>query len=173
MTVQLFSSRIDGVTEVPWLSDDELEAWKPLAALLLLAPPRLSTELAAHGLTFFEYSTLVVLDSADDRTLSTSELAVLANGELSRTSHGAKRLERRGLVERRRCPSDGRITLVTLTAAGRDLLVAAAPDHVRSVRQLMLDGLGPDDVRELGRISQLILDRLAPDGPWGTTADDA
>lgn len=156
--------------EPHWLSEDETNAWRPLAVLVLLLPAHLEEAVQAHGLTFFEYSVLVVLSSAPDRTMPMSDLAHLANGSLSRTSHGARRLEKRGLLERHRCPDDGRVTLVTLTDDGYQQLTRAAPSHVRSVRHAVFDALTPEQAAELGRLTTTILTHLAPLGPW---ADDA
>nr|BFE71251.1 hypothetical protein GCM10020092_045520 [Actinoplanes digitatis] len=60
---------------------------------------------------------LASLSEAPERTRRMSELAALANGSLSRLSHVVKRLEKRGWIERKACPSDGRYTNAVLTAA--------------------------------------------------------
>jgi DNA-binding MarR family transcriptional regulator len=51
-------------------------------------------------------------------------------------------MERRGLVERRRCPADGRGAMAQLTPAGTELLSHAAPTHVAGVRRYLIDALG-------------------------------
>ncbi|NNE94948.1 MAG: MarR family transcriptional regulator [Acidimicrobiales bacterium] len=152
--------------EPQWLSEEETEAWRPLAGLILLLPTYLEEAVQAHGLTFFEYSVLVVLSGAPDRTMPMSELAHLANGSLSRTSHGARRLQNRGLVRRHRCPDDGRVTLVSLTDDGYQHLANAAPDHLNSVRHAIFDALTPQQAAELGRLTTTILTHLSPTGPW-------
>ena len=157
--------------ETPWLSDEETEAWRPLAGLLLLLPSHLEEPLQNHGLTFFEYSVLVVLSHAPEHTAPMSELAHLAGGSLSRTSHSARRLEQRGFLERNRCPDDGRVTLVTLTDAGHRQLVEAAPSHVASVRHAVFDALTPQQAKELGQHVTAILTHLAPTGPWAEEVD--
>ncbi len=157
---------LDEVTEPRWLTDEETVAWRPLAALALLFPSYLEEAVQPHGLTFFEYSVLVVLSGAPDRTAPMSELAHLASGSLSRTSHGARRLENRGLLRRHRCPSDGRVTLATLTDEGHERLTAAAPDHVESVRRAVFDVLTPEQATDLGRSITRILNQLHPVGPW-------
>ena len=149
-----------------WLTDEEIDSWKPLAGLVLLLPGYLDEALQAHGLTFFEYSVLVVLSGASDWTKPTSEVAHLANGSLSRTSHGARRLEQRGLLTRRRCPADGRVTLLTLTEEGLQKLTDAAPAHVESVRRAIFDALEPEQAAELGRLTRMVLTHLQPTGPW-------
>jgi DNA-binding MarR family transcriptional regulator len=81
-----------------------------------------------------------------------SELADKVVHSRSRLTHTITRMEKRGLVERVRCSSDGRGRQAQLTVEGRDLLERAAPTHVRSVRELLLDVIGHDDLLELGRI---------------------
>ncbi|MEM9651322.1 MAG: MarR family transcriptional regulator [Actinomycetota bacterium] len=164
---------MDLVGETRWLSNDEIEAWRPLAALMLLLPSRLEEPLQAYGLTFFEYSVLVVLSDAGERTAPMSEIAHLAGGSLSRTSHSARRLEQRGLLQRSRCPTDGRVTLVTLTDRGHQLLVEAAPSHVESVRQAIFDALTPQQAQQLGQHVTAILTNFAPTGPWAEETNNA
>ena len=50
-------------------------------------------------------------------------------------------------------PDDGRYTLAELTDAGYRLVVAAAPLHVRAVRDLVLDPLTATDRQALARIA--------------------
>ncbi|WP_414640470.1 MarR family winged helix-turn-helix transcriptional regulator [Amycolatopsis sp.] len=82
-----------------------------------------------------------------------SELAYLANGSLSRLSNVVKRFEQRGWVERSPDPDDGRYTVAALTDAGYEVVAAAAPTHVRAVRQLVLDPLTAADQQALARIA--------------------
>jgi DNA-binding MarR family transcriptional regulator len=51
----------------------------------------------------------------------------------SALSNVVKRFEQRGWVERSPDPDDGRYTIAALTDSGYDVVVAAAPMHVRSV----------------------------------------
>jgi len=142
------------VDEIEWLSPEEKEAWTGLVSLVLLLPGLLESPLQrSAGLTLFEYLTLSHISEAPDRRLRMSELAYLANGSLSRLSNVVKRFEQRGWVERSPDPSDGRYTIAALTDAGLDKVVAAAPTHMRSVRQLVLDPLTPADQRSLAHIA--------------------
>ena len=166
MNRQLIVLGCSNVSDTRWLSGDEIDDWKPVAALVLLMPGYLDEAIQESGLTFFEYSVLVALSSAPDRTKPTSEVAHLANGSLSRTSHGARRLEQRGLLRRHRCPTDGRVTLLTLTDEGQRQLADAAPAHVESVRHAIFDVLAPEQAAELGRLTTAILRNLHPTGPW-------
>jgi DNA-binding MarR family transcriptional regulator len=80
-----------------------------------------------------------------------------------------RRLEDRGLVERFPCPSDARSTNARLTDAGWGKLVEAAPGHVRTVRQHVIDALDGEQVDQLAEISSAILERLDPSGGMAST----
>jgi DNA-binding MarR family transcriptional regulator len=58
------------------------------------------------------------------------------------------RLERDGLVTRRRSAVDGRGRVVALTPAGRELIDAAFTEHMHNERRL-LDGLSTEDAAAL------------------------
>jgi DNA-binding MarR family transcriptional regulator len=140
---------------VTWLSADEKEAWTGLVSLILLMPGRLESPLQQEaGLTLFDYLTLSHISESPDHRIRMSELAYLANGSLSRLSNVVKRFEQRGWVRRSPDPSDGRYTLVALTDDGFAVVVAAAPTHVRAVRQYVLDLLDDDDQRALTVIAR-------------------
>jgi DNA-binding MarR family transcriptional regulator len=152
----------DAAGEPQWLTADEKEAWTGLASLVLLLPGRLEAPLQrAAGLTLFEYLTLSHISESPERRLRMSELAYLANGSLSRLSNVVKRFEARGWVERYPDPQDGRFTIAALTDAGYEVVVEAAPTHVRAVRQLVLDPLNATDQRALARIAAKLRTRPA------------
>lgn len=144
----------DAPDQTLWLTADEKEAWTGLVSLVLLLPGKLESPLQHEaGLTLFEYLTLSHISEAPKRRLRMSELAYLANGSLSRLSNVVKRFERRGWVTRSPDPDDGRYTIAALTDLGYDIVVTAAPTHVRTVRQIVLDPLTAADQRALTRIA--------------------
>jgi hypothetical protein len=55
-----------------------------------------------------------------------------------------------------------RATRAELTGAGYAALVAAAPGHVRAVREHLFDALTTDQVAQLRTILAAVLDRLPP-----------
>lgn len=144
-----------------WLDDDELRAWLRLAGVMLRLGPALDSQLQRDAdMTHFDYLCLAMLSEAEDHTLRMSELAARANASLSRLSHVVKKLEQRGWVERFPCPDSRRVTMARLTPTGYDVLVAAAPGHVETVRSLVFDDLDRDDVAALERIAGHIVDRI-------------
>jgi DNA-binding MarR family transcriptional regulator len=154
----------DSPEELPWLNADEKAAWTGLVSLILLLPGRLESPLQkAAGLTLFEYLTLSHISETPEHRLRMGELSYLTNGSLSRLSNVVKRFEQRGWVLRSSDPEDGRVTTVELTKAGYAVVVAAAPVHMRAVRNFVLDPLTRTDHRALARIAAKL--RIRPDDP--------
>lgn len=147
--------------DVAWLNPVETDAWVGLFGIAMKLPGLLDAQLQRDSsLSSFEYSVLARLSMVDDRTQRMSELALLANGSLSRLSNVVKRFEAAGLLVREPDPTDGRYTVARLTDAGWDAVVAAAPGHVEHVRRLIFDALTPTQVRQLAEIGRTIDDRL-------------
>lgn len=84
-----------------------------------------------------------MLSEIPGRTLRMSRLAQLTSASLSRLSNVAKRLEARGLLRREPDPDDRRATRAVLTDAGMAAVEQAAPGHVTTVRDLIVDALDP------------------------------
>lgn len=151
--------------EPRWLTDRELDAWIRFIAVVELLPGVLDSQLRRDSdLTHFEYLVLAMLSEAPDRTLRMTGLAARTNATLARLSHVVSRLEGRGLVERAPCAEDRRATNARLTPAGWDVIVAAAPGHVATVRDAVIDVLTPEQVDQLGEIAGAILTRVDPTG---------
>lgn len=151
--------------DVPWLAPDELAAWLPLVAVAVRLPAALDRRLqAVAGLTHVEYAVLARLSVADGASLRMTDLAAATDSSPARISHVAGRLESRGLVERRPSPGDRRVVDAVLTDAGRDLLVATAPDHVRHVRSLVFDALEGPELGPLRSMCERVLARVVEDG---------
>jgi DNA-binding MarR family transcriptional regulator len=147
-----------------WLDTEESAAWVRLVALTELLPAVLGQQLLNDvQLTHFEYGTLMALAAAPDRTMRMTGLASRTNATLPRLSHVARRLEERGLIRRFPCPEDRRATNATITDSGMELIDEAAPGHVETVRQYVLDALSPEQLRQLYEITGAILTRLDPD----------
>jgi len=135
----------------PWLDDDEQELWQSLLTVVIALPAALDRQLQRDaGVSNFEYSVLARLSGADEATMRIGDLARLCDGTLPRLSKVVDRFEARGWVVRRPDPTDGRYTLASLTDAGREKVVASAPEHVAKVKQLVFDPLTAAQRRTLG-----------------------
>jgi DNA-binding MarR family transcriptional regulator len=160
----------DGGMDAKWLNEDELSSWVRMAAVLELLPGVLDSQLRRDAeLTHFEYWVLAMLSEAPARTLRMTLLAKQTNATLPRLSHVVRRLEDRGLVARSPSPEDARATDVGLTPSGWSTVRETAPGHVATVRHHVIDALTPDQVVQLGAITDAILRRLDPEGNMTAT----
>jgi DNA-binding MarR family transcriptional regulator len=151
-------------TPTRWLDAEEREAWLGLVRVMSRLPPLLDAQLErSAGLNLFEYTILAMLSEQEDQSLRMSRLASLTNASPSRLSHAAHHLEARDLLVRVTDPDDGRCIRAVLTPVGREVLVAAAPDHVGAVRYLVLDALDPGQLAGLREATEQILQRVDPD----------
>jgi DNA-binding MarR family transcriptional regulator len=147
--------------EPHWLSEEDREAWVSFVTMLWWLPAAIDDQLQRDsGLSHFEYGILAALSGADAATLRMSELAIYANGSLSRLSRAVARLEGRGWVTRKPDPADGRYTLATLTDSGRAVVVEAAPGHTDLVNRLVFDALTKTQARQLGIIARRIMNAI-------------
>src|SRR5439155_21480194 len=103
----------------------------------------------------FEFGVMAALSRQPDRSLQLKDLAVVANGSLSRLSHVISRLERRGWGGRT-SGTNGRAMHAELTKEGYRKLMAAGPIHFQEVRRLVFDVLTPEEVRALDPVSARI-----------------
>lgn len=111
----------------------------------------LEERLRPFGLGMSEYEILVNLSEAPAHRMRMSDLADASRQSRSRLTHTVARMEKKGLLARVPCPRDRRGVIAVLTPRGWDLLDAAAPDHVASVREILVDSVDPEDFAALGR----------------------
>ena len=144
-----------------WLDERQQQHWRAWLAASTLLLDAFSRDLQeSHGLTMADYEILVRLSESDDRRMRMSELAEATLSSRSRLSHQIDRMERGGLVERVPCTDDKRGYFAVLTSKGWGTLVAAAPSHVDSVRERIVDVLSPAEFAALGTASKKLLDAL-------------
>jgi DNA-binding MarR family transcriptional regulator len=89
-----------------------------------------------------------------------SELADQAMLSRSRLSHRMKVMEKAGWVKREACPVDKRGYFAVMTPKGWKAIVAAAPDHVASVRSRFVDHLSKADQVALAAIFERVGNEL-------------
>ncbi len=152
-------------TTVRWLTAEEQRAWRSfLTACQSLFGAIDAQLLRDSGLPHGYYEILVHLSEAPGRAMRMTELAKASTYSKSRLSHAVARLEERGLVARRDCPTDRRGQIAELTDAGFAALEAAAPGHVEQVRRALLDPLTPEQVDQLAEISAAIVAAIGKTG---------
>lgn len=150
-----------GDSNVTWLDEDQLHAWKALIVLAQLLPSALDRQLQADsGLAHSDYAVLVTLSDEPDRRLRMSDLAALMDYSQSRLSHAMTRMEKAGWVRRVPCVEDKRVQYAVLTDNGQAVLTDAAPGHAAHVQRLVFDHLNATQVRQLGTIAERILKQL-------------
>lgn len=109
-----------------------------------------------------------LLNMGTMRDLTASQFGVLETlyhlGDLTQHDLGAKllksggnitlvidNLEKRGLVERKRCQVDRRLVYVSLTPSGRELIAEVFPQHLTSIVQVM-SVLNIEELVQLGSL---------------------
>jgi DNA-binding MarR family transcriptional regulator len=138
--------------------------------MFTLLPAALDSQLQREaGMTHFEFIVMAALSRQPGRRLQLKDLALIANGSLSRLSHVISRLERQGWV-RRVSKNEGRATNAELTDKGFRMLREAGPIHFREVRRLVFDVLTPEEVRDLRRLTSRLNAGLLPETNLGPLA---
>lgn len=137
------------------------DPWRAYLEASLLLETRLDEDLrATAGLSLFDYHLLLLLAEAPGRRLRMGELARRLVFSASRVTYQVKSLEKRNLVLRRPSRTDRRVSYAVLTAAGLDVLRAAAPHHSDTVHRLFLDDLDPAETRVIDRVFNRLWNRL-------------
>jgi len=134
-----------------WLSPAEMEAWRAYILTSRRLMELLEQALDGHDLSMADYEVLAQLSDAPERRMRMSELAQAALLSRSRLSHRMKVMEQAGLIRKEECPDDRRGAFAVMTEKGWQAIVAAAPDHVASVRQAFTDVLTPEDQKVIAR----------------------
>lgn len=140
-------------TSATGLEGAALEAWRSYLQSHASILRALDAELVAeHGLTSRDYEVLLYLAQAPDRRLPMSALAertMLTRSGITRLVDG---LVTNGMIERRACPEDARISYASLTDAGYQRLREAGCSHVTSIRRLFLSRYSPAEIEQLAAL---------------------
>jgi len=142
----------ENATAPRWLNPTEMKAWRSYIIASRRMLEALDSDLDGHDLSMADYEILAQLSDAPERKMRMSELAEIALLSRSRLSHRMKVMEKAGWVRREACPSDKRGYFAVMTAKGWKAIVAAAPDHVESVRTRFVDHLNKSDQEVLAQI---------------------
>lgn len=146
-----------------WLNPSEMKAWRKYIVASRRLLEALDADLADHDLSMPDYEILAQLSDAPNRRMRMSDLADVAMLSRSRLSHRMKVMEKAGWVKREACPVDKRGYFAVMTAKGWKAIVAAAPDHVESVRTRFINHLTKTDQMALAQIFEKVEDSLRQD----------
>jgi len=111
-----------------------------------------------------DYAVLVQLSESTEQKLRARDMVLAIGWEKSRLSHHIRRMEKRQLVGREECPTDGRGAFITLAPAGRAAIEQAAPGHVNAVRSYFVDLLTAEQLVAFAEIAEAVGVRLRADG---------
>ncbi|MET9958457.1 MarR family transcriptional regulator [Streptomyces sp. NPDC006326] len=136
-----------------------------LHRLGLLLTERLCLVYRRYGLSEGEFDVLATLRrTGEPFERAPGELAAHTMVTTGAMTKRIDRLERDGLVTRRRSAEDGRGRVVALTPAGRELIDRAFAEHMENERSL-LAGLSPQDAARLESLLTAWLARMEPPPP--------
>ena len=150
-------------TTPKWLNPSEMKAWRQYIVASRRLLEALDSDLEPHDVSMADYEILAALSDAPERQMRMAELAEVAMLSRSRLSHRMKVMEKAGWVKREACPIDKRGYFAVMTAKGWKAIVAAAPDHVESVRARFIDHLSKGDQSALAEIFERVSDSLRKD----------
>jgi DNA-binding MarR family transcriptional regulator len=130
-----------------WQGVPQMHAVTSLMRVQQLVLNRLDEILKPHGLTFARYEALVLLTFSRAGSLPLGKMGQRLQVHPTSVTSIVDRLERAGLVERRRHPEDGRTVLAEITDSGRALVETATADLVEA--DFGLGALSEDDLMRL------------------------
>ena len=144
-----------------WLSPAEMAAWRTFIETSGDLLRAIEKDLAPFGLDRGDYQLLAMLSEAPGQRLRMCALA----GSLRLTRSGLTRrmdgVLKKKLVSRVQSEEDGRAAYASLTPKGFELLKQVAPEHLESVRRLMIDLLSPTEIKAIASAFSKISKNLA------------
>jgi DNA-binding MarR family transcriptional regulator len=118
----------------------------------------LDAQLAAnYKLTLSEFEVLLLLGRAKDRAMRRVDLATEVRLSPSGITRMLDRLETAGMVEKRACDEDARVSYAALSDAGMGVIQKAMPEHYDVLDEMMKTRLSAAEVEQLSDL----LERLA------------
>jgi DNA-binding MarR family transcriptional regulator len=132
-----------------WLTPAEMAAWRTYIETSGDLLRAIEKDLAPFGLDRGDYQLLAMLSEAPDQRLRMCDLADslrLTRSGLTRRMDGVLKKK---FVTRVQSEEDGRAAYASLTPKGFDLLKQVAPEHLDSVRRLMIDLLSPAEIKAI------------------------
>ncbi|MEH0936986.1 MarR family winged helix-turn-helix transcriptional regulator [Micromonospora psammae] len=155
------------------LDSERMACWRAYIEASQRFFTRLEDDLRAESeLSLADYHVLVLLSEAPGQRLRMGELAERLVFSPSRLTYQISAMQKRGLVAKESCPQDRRGSEAVLTAAGLLALREAAPHHLASARQHLMDDLDDAEVACLTRVFERLGRRLRAGRDVASTPSD-
>jgi len=157
---------VSGVTTEP-----SIAAWVALMGAHAALTRSLNADLQAnHGMTVTDFEALRRLDLAESGEMRRGDLAQAIGLTPSGITRLLDGLEKAGMVCKRFCESDGRVSYAVITDHGRTTLVRASEGHLAALTAMFGERFAPDEIEALA----VLLARLpgggdTPQCPTGVT----
>ncbi|WP_436532285.1 MarR family winged helix-turn-helix transcriptional regulator [Actinoplanes sp. HUAS TT8] len=148
------------------LSAEQLGAYFALMEVSSLLQYAVDEHLRADGdLSYVQFQILARLVDAPEGRLRMTDLADGLVFSRSGLTYQAGLLDKRGLITRAPSPDDERSVIVTVTAAGRDLVAHVLPGHVERVRRLLIEPMAGTDLADLSGVLGRVRDHMRATPP--------
>ena len=143
--------------------EQALKLWVVLSRAYDAVQAHAQADIARHGLTITEFGVLEALFHKGPLLLGEVQRKLLVTS--GGVTYLVDRLAAKGLVERRRCPTDRRAAYAALTPAGEALIREIFPQHAAAIDR----ALGGLDAEQRARAIDLLraLGRFAAEAPRG------
>lgn len=143
--------------------EQALKLWVVLSRAFDAVQAHAQADIARHGLTLTEFGVLEALYHKGPLLLGEVQRKILVTS--GGVTYLVDRLVAKGLVERRRCPTDRRAAYAALTPGGEALIREIFPQHAAAIDR----ALGGLDEAQRAQAIQLLrtLGRYAAEAPRG------
>lgn len=143
--------------------EQSLKLWVVLSRAFDAVQAHAQADIARHGLTVTEFGVMEALYHKGPLLLGEVQRKILVTS--GGVTYLVDRLAAKGLVERRRCPTDRRAAYAALTPEGEALIREIFPQHAAAIDRAMA---GLDEAQKEQAIDLLrTLGRYAAEAPRG------
>lgn len=126
--------------------DPSLKLFVVLSKAARAISDRVKEDIQTHGLNPTEFGVLELLYHQGDQPLQKiGDKILLASGSIT---YVVDKLQQKGLLERKPCPKDRRITYAVISEEGRQLLNDIFPSHWKQIENIT-GGLTDDEKKQL------------------------
>ena len=146
------------------VSTEEWDSWMSFRSMSRKLELALERQLQQDAeISAADYGVLHALLQAPERQLRARDLGRALLWEKSRVSHQVKRMEKRGLLERRECETDARGSWIGLTNDGARAVLGATRDHAATLRRYFFDVLDPAELAAFKAVSDRVVGIIDPE----------